>query len=80
MFSLKFVRENHALIKKNIEKKGQKEKVAKLDELLKLDKEYLGLLKENQDLRSQRNKLTIEINKLRKKGKDIKEEKKEENN
>ncbi len=72
MFSLKFVRENHALIKKNIEKKGQKEKVAKLDELLKLDKEYLGLLKENQDLRSQRNKLTIEINKLRKKGKDIK--------
>src|SRR3989344_1783239 len=72
MFTLKFVRENVDLIKKNIEKRGQLNKLDLVDELLKLDEDYLKLLKENQDLRALRNKLTIEINKLRKEGKDFK--------
>src|SRR3989338_5773201 len=72
MFTLKFVRENVDLIKKNIEKRGQLNKLDLVDHLLKLDEDYLKLLKENQDLRALRNKLTIEINKLRKEGKDFK--------
>jgi len=71
MLDIKFIRENPDKVKQNIKKKFQDEKVKKVDELLKKDKDYRKLLQESEKLRSERNTITTEINKLKKEGKDI---------
>ncbi|HLC96208.1 MAG TPA: serine--tRNA ligase [Candidatus Nanoarchaeia archaeon] len=71
MLDIKFIRENPEIIKKDLEKRQDKEKSAWVDDLLKKDKEYRQLLEKNQELRQKRNQLSEEINKLKKQGKDI---------
>lgn len=71
MLDIKFIRENPDKVKENIKKKFQNEKIKKVDELLEKDKKYRALLQESEKLRASRNKITGEINKLKKDGKDI---------
>jgi len=71
MLDIKFIREHPEKVKENIKKKFQDEKIKKVDELLKKDKEYRELLQKSEKLRADRNKITAEINKLKKQGKDF---------
>ena len=71
MLDIKFIRENPDLVKKNIKKKFQDDKVKKVDELLEKENKYRELLQKSEKLRAERNKITSEINQLKKKEKDI---------
>lgn len=73
MLDIKLFRENPELIKENLKKKFQEQKIPWVDEVVKLDKEWRSLKTEIDDLRSQRNKLSQEINQAKKQGKDAKE-------
>jgi len=71
MLDIKFIRENPSIVKKDLAKRQDKEKVKWVDDLITKDKEYRELLQKNQKLRHKRNLITNEINSLRKEGKDI---------
>ncbi|MDP3765035.1 MAG: serine--tRNA ligase [Nanoarchaeota archaeon] len=73
MLDIKFIRENPEIVRKDLEKRNEKEKIEWLEDLLKSDMEYRKLLQDNQKLRQRRNEITDEINKLKKQGKEIKE-------
>ena len=73
MLDIRFIRENPEIVRKDLQKRNDKEKLAWLDDLLKSDVDYRKLLQENQKLRQRRNEITEEINVLRKQGKDFKE-------
>jgi len=73
MLDIKFIRENPNIVKKDLEKRKDKEKLKWVDDLITKDKEYRTLLQLNQDLRHKRNIVTNEINQLKKQGKDISE-------
>lgn len=70
MLSRKFVRENPQVVKENIEKKFQDEKLPLVDEFVELDNEYRDIKKKEEELRALRNKLSIEISELKKQKKD----------
>ena len=73
MLDIKFIRENPEVVRKDLEKRNETEKLEWLEELLK---SYIGhrkLLQENQRLRQRRNEITDEINNLKKQGNEIKE-------
>jgi len=69
---MKFIRENPQIIKKDLKKRGDKEKLKWVDDILSEDEEYRKLLQKAQDLRHKRNSIAQEINLLKKEGKDIK--------
>ena len=71
MLDIKFVREHPDAVKKDLQKRNDREKLDWVDNLLENDIEYRKLLQENQALRQSRNTITEEINKLRKQGQDI---------
>jgi seryl-tRNA synthetase len=73
MIDIKIIRENPELVKENIRKKFQDEKIPLVDELVEKDKESRELMQESQNLRHERNELTSQINELKKKGKDAKQ-------
>ncbi|MBI2657012.1 serine--tRNA ligase [Candidatus Woesearchaeota archaeon] len=73
MLDIKFIRENPHIVRKDLEKRNEKEKLEWLEDLLKSDAEYRKLLQDNQKLRRRRNEITDEINQLKKQGKEIKE-------
>ena len=77
MLDIKFIRENPEIVRKDLEKRNEKEKFEWLEDLLKSDVEYRKSLQENQKLRQRRNEITDEINKLKKQGEDIKDKIKE---
>jgi seryl-tRNA synthetase len=77
MLSLKFVRENPGIVKKDLKKRNDKEKLEWIDDLLKKDEQYRKLLQKVQELRHKRNVVTQEINQLKKDGKDISKKVKE---
>jgi seryl-tRNA synthetase len=70
MLDIKFVRENTDLVRENLKRRGEAEKVAWVDELISDDKKWRGIQSEANNLRSRRNKLTEEIAQLRRKGQD----------
>ena len=74
MIDIKLVRENPNLVKENIKKKFQKEKLVLVDEVLALDEKWRKLKYEEDSLRSQRNKISEGINKLKKQGKNADKE------
>ena len=71
MLDIKFIRENPKAVKENIKKKFQKDKLPLVDELLKKDEDFRGLLKQSEKLRAKRNNLTSDINNAKKAGEDI---------
>ena len=70
MLDINLVREKPELIKKNLEKRNQKEKIVLLNELISLDKKYLEVLKKIEFLRHERNVISEKINSLKKQNKD----------
>ena len=70
MLDINLVREKPELIKKNLEKRNQKEKIVLLNELISLDKKYLEVLKKIEFLRHERNIISEKINSLKKQNKD----------
>ena len=73
MPTIKFIKENPEIVKKDLKKRNDLEKLKWVDLILKKHDEYLGLLKKEQELRHKRNVISEEINQLQKQGKDIKE-------
>ncbi len=71
MLDIKFVQENPSVVKKDLEKRGDKEKAAWVDEVVKKQAQWKELKEENDKLRNKRNVITQQINELRKQGKDI---------
>lgn len=69
MLDIKLIRENHDLVKKNLKKRNDKEKLKLLDELLVVDKKWRSIVSQINELRQQRNKISQEIAELKKKGK-----------
>lgn len=69
MLDLRFVRENPELVKENIKKKFQDNKLDLVDEVIALDVENRTLKVEVENLRAERNKLSKEIGNLMKQGK-----------
>ncbi len=69
MLDIKFVRENPDVVKENIKKKFQDDKLPLVDEVIALDKENRETQQEADDLRSSRNKLSKEIGALMGQGK-----------
>src|SRR5699024_9828624 len=64
MLDIKFVRENPDLVKENIKKKFQDEKLPLVDEAIDLDKKLRDAKTEGDNLRAKRNKTSKEIGKL----------------
>ena len=69
MLDIKFVRENSDIVKENIKKKFQDEKLPLVDEVITLDKEYREIKTKLDDLRSERNKKSASIGALMREGK-----------
>jgi len=70
MLDIKFIRENPDIVKANIKKKAQDDKLLLVDEFLIRDKELRDIKGKVDNLRAERNKLSEEVNKLKKAGKD----------
>ena len=69
MLDIKFVRENPEIVKENMRKKFQDEKIPLVGEVLKEDKELRQAQQHADDLRSQRKKISKEIGILMSQGK-----------
>lgn len=68
MLDIKLVRENPDLVKENIKKKFQEEKLALVDEVIELDKKFRESKQRADELRASRNKISKEIGGLMAKG------------
>ncbi len=64
MLDIKFVRDNPEIVKENIKKKFQEEKLPLVDQVLELDKQNRAAMAEAQDLRAQRNSLSKKVGML----------------
>jgi len=64
MLDIKFVRENSELVKENIKKKFQDQKLPLVDEVIELDSKIRSLKQEGDKLRQDRNKISDEIGAL----------------
>ena len=69
MLDIKFIRENKELVKENIKKKFQDEKLPLVDEVIELDKKIRELKQEGDNLRQERNSVSSEIGLLVKENK-----------
>lgn len=69
MLDIRFVRENPDIVKENIKKKFQDEKLPLVDEVIALDEEKRAVQKKADELRANRNKLSKEIGNLMAQGK-----------
>ena len=73
MIDIKLVRESPELVKENIKKKHQSEKLVLVDKVIKLDTEWRKLKYGEDGLRNERNKISNEINQAKKNKKDAKD-------
>ena len=64
MLDIKFIRENPDIVKENIKKKFQDEKLPLVDKVIELDAENRAAISEAQELRTARNTLSKQIGKL----------------
>ncbi len=69
MLDMKFLRENPEIVKENIRKKFQDNKLPLVDEVIALDAEYRALKQEGDALRADRNRLSKQIGALMGQGK-----------
>ena len=58
MLDIKFIRENPDLVKENIKKKFQEQRLPLVDEVIRLDKENREAIQQASDLRAKRNQLS----------------------
>lgn len=71
MLDIKFIRENPKIVKDSLRKRKDAEKLEWVDDLIAKDEEYREVLQRLEELRHERNTASLEINKLKKEGKDI---------
>ena len=64
MLDIKFIRENPDVVKENIKKKFQDQKLPLVDEVITIDKQIRSLKQESENLRAQRNDLSKQIGAL----------------
>lgn len=64
MLDIKFVRENPDIVKENIKKKFQDEKLPLVDEVIDLDVKYRAAMTESNELRASRNALSKKVGQL----------------
>lgn len=69
MLDMKFVRENPDIVKENIRKKFQDEKLPLVDEVIELDQKKRNAQQEADDLRNRKNKISKQIGALMGQGK-----------
>ena len=69
MIDINLIRENKDLVKENIKKKFQDEKLPLVDEVFNLDKEYRECKLKGDTLRGEKNKLSDSIGALMREGK-----------
>ncbi|MEM0473449.1 MAG: serine--tRNA ligase [Candidatus Aenigmatarchaeota archaeon] len=71
MLDIKLIRENPELVKENLKRRQDSEKLRWVDELLKYDKKRRETIAKVNELRKQRNELTEKIAELKKKGESV---------
>jgi|FLOH01.1.fsa_nt_gi seryl-tRNA synthetase len=71
MLDIKLVRENPDLVKENLKKKFQDQKIPLVDKVLKHDAEVRKIMFEAQQLRHERNSVSKDISESKKAGKDV---------
>jgi seryl-tRNA synthetase len=71
MLDIKLIREQPELVRENLKKRHDKEKLKLLDELLEADRKWRKVTTEINTLRARRNKLSQEIAKLKKEKKGV---------
>ena len=64
MLDIKFIRENPEIVKENIKKKFQDQKLPLVDEVIALDAELRATIQQAQDLRTARNQLSKKVGML----------------
>ena len=64
MIDIKLIRENRDLVKENIKKKFQDEKLPLVDDVFNMDQEYRDSKAKGDNLRSEKNKLSASIGQL----------------
>ena len=64
MLDIKFIRENPDIVKENIKKKFQDEKLPLVDEVIELDSQRQANIQEADQLRSDRNRLSKQVGML----------------
>ncbi len=69
MIDIKLIRENPELVKENIKKKFQDQKLTLVDEVIELDKKNRATITRGDELRNERKTLSTEIGNLMKQGK-----------
>ena len=69
MIDIKLIRENPELVKENIKKKFQNEKLPLVDKVIKLDEEWRKLKYDEDKLRGDRNNISKQISEAKKAGK-----------
>ena len=69
MIDIKFLRENPDVVKENIKKKFQDEKIPMVDEVIALDTERRAVQQEADDIKANKNKIAKEIGGFMKEGK-----------
>lgn len=74
MLDIKLIREHPEIVKKDLEKRGEPEKIEMLNNLIEYDKQWRRLLSEASELRHKRKLITAEIATLKKQGKDASEQ------
>ena len=74
MLDIKLIRENPDVVRKDLEKRGDPQKMEYLRDLIRFDKEWRENLKVLEGLRMQRNDLTERIASLKKSGQDASKE------
>jgi len=73
MLDIKLIRENPDLVKGDLIKRGELEKLKWIDEILELDEKWRENLKKINLLRRERNRLAVEIGKRKKAGEPVEE-------
>jgi seryl-tRNA synthetase len=70
MLDIHLIRDNPEIVRADLQKREKKEKLAWVDETVRLDKEWRDLKAQTDQLRHKRNTVALEIGKLKKEGKD----------
>jgi seryl-tRNA synthetase len=70
MLDIKLIREYPEIVRKDLEKRGELEKIEMLKNLIEYDTDWRRLLQEASELRHKRKKITAEVAKLKKQQKD----------
>lgn len=77
MLDIKLIRENPDVVRNDLKKRQNTEKLKWVDELIDADKKRRDIIQQVNELRKKRNEITQEIAKLKKEGKDVSKKLKE---